>query len=219
MKVVFIDAKSNVKVSLSNQAMKRLPQRIALFTTTQYLDQLGKIKMQLTKAGKKVLLLKTRHTITPGHILGCNIQEFKEMFDAFLFVGDGQFHPIALAIKNTQPVYIYNPHSKKLTKLDNLEIKKYQNRLNAAKAAFARAIHVGVLVSTKHGQNQLSRAKKLEKKYPDKEFYFLVFNTLDYSQLENFPYIEFFVNTACARIPYDDGDKVGKPVINLEDVL
>jgi 2-(3-amino-3-carboxypropyl)histidine synthase len=219
MKVIFVEARSTADVVLPAHAVKKLPRRVALFTTTQYLDNLDKVKAQLERAGKTVLLLKTKHTLRPGHLLGCNIQEFKEKLDCFLFVGDGLFHPIALAIKNAQPIYTYNPHSKRLLLLEESEVKKYQNKLDAAKAAFAKAVHVGIIISTKPGQYKLSKAKKLEKKHPDKEFYFLIFDTVDYSQLENFAFIECFVNTACERIPYDDAGKIRKPVVNLEEVL
>jgi len=78
---------------------------------------------------------------------------------------------------------------------------------------------VGVLVSTKPGQNQIKKAYELERKYPDKNFYFLLFDTIDFTELENFPFIECFVNTACPRIAYDEAEKIGKAVANVDDLL
>ena len=59
----------------------------------------------------------------------------------------------------------------------------------------------------------------LLKKYPDKKFYFFVDNTISYGQLENFPFVEVWVNTACPRIGLDDQEAFRKGVLNLKDVL
>ncbi len=57
------------------------------------------------------------------------------------------------------------------------------------------------------------KLSQLEKKYKNKRFYKFVFDTLDYSQLENFPFIECWVNTACPRI-FDDL----RSIINIQDI-
>ena len=53
---------------------------------------------------------------------------------------------------------------------------------------------------------------KLEKKYPDKKFYTFVAETIDYAQLDNFNFIEAWINTACPRIEEDI------KVLNIEDL-
>ncbi|MBI2112760.1 diphthamide synthesis protein, partial [Candidatus Woesearchaeota archaeon] len=52
-----------------------------------------------------------------------------------------------------------------------------------------------------------------------KKFYFFVDNTISYGQLENFPFVEVWVNTACPRIGLDDQEAFRKGVLNLKDVL
>jgi diphthamide biosynthesis enzyme Dph1/Dph2-like protein len=61
----------------------------------------------------------------------------------------------------------------------------------------------------------MKKAHDLERKYPDKKFYLLLFDTLDFAQLENFNFIECFVNTACPRISYDDSEKFAKKVVDV----
>jgi diphthamide biosynthesis enzyme Dph1/Dph2-like protein len=46
-----------------------------------------------------------------------------------------------------------------------------------------------------------------------------VADTLDFAGLENFPFVECFVNTACPRIGYDEWENLRKPIINADDVL
>ena len=64
----------------------------------------------------------------------------------------------------------------------------------------------------------MKRALELEQEYPDKEIYFFLDNTYDFNSLEDFPFIDVWVNTACPRIGFDDSIKISKPVVNLEEV-
>jgi diphthamide biosynthesis enzyme Dph1/Dph2-like protein len=58
---------------------------------------------------------------------------------------------------------------------------------------------------------------KLQEKYPDKTFYYLLADVIDFSKLEDFPFLQAFVNTACPRI-IDDTEKVPRPMVNIEDL-
>jgi len=46
----------------------------------------------------------------------------------------------------------------------------------------------------------------------------LLYDDLDWGSLENFPFIECFVNTMCPRIAYDDYHKLPKPVVDYLDL-
>ena len=93
-----------------------------------------------------------------------------------------------------------------------------EKKQKGALMKFMSSKEVGVLISTKPGQYNTKKAHELETKFPDKNFYFLLFDTLDFAELENFPFIECFVNTACPRISYDEADKIIKPVINVDEL-
>ena len=224
MKTFFIEARHKGKVELPDEVIGLLPKKIALLTTVQFLGSLADVKKQLEKKGKKVLLLKAEHTKYPGQLLGCNIKKFDdsdgqgESFDAFLDIGDGLFHPQALMLKNNKPVFIYNPFSKKHTRLEEKDVKLMKRKNESAKLKFLSSKEIGVLISTKPGQQQIKKAYALEKKFPGKSFYFLLFDTIDFGELENFPFIECFVNTACPRIAFDEAEKIRKPVINIEEI-
>lgn len=224
MKTFFVEARFKQKIELPDEVIAALPKKIALFTTVQFLDSIEGIKKQLEKKGKKVILLKTEHTKYPGQLLGCNIKKFEEKnndFDAFLYIGDGMFHPKALVLKNPKPAFAYNPFSQQCKKLEpkDAEIEAMKIKNEGAKLKFMSSREVGVLLSTKPGQNQLKKAYGLEEKYADKNFYFLLFDTIDFSELENFPFIECFVNTACPRIAYDEAEKIRKAVVNVDELL
>ncbi len=218
MKTFFIEAKYKGQFELPDEVIELLPKRIALFTTVQFLDSVAGIKRQLEKKGRKVLLLKTEHTKYPGQLLGCNIKKFSEDFDAFVYIGDGMFHPKALVLKNHKPAFAYNPFSKKHFKLEPKDVEDMNKKVKGALLKFMSSKEIGVLISTKPGQQQLKKAYALEKKYADKNFYFLLFDTIDFAELENFPFIECFVNTACPRIAYDEAEKIRKAVVNVDDL-
>ena len=43
------------------------------------------------------------------------------------------------------------------------------------------------------------------------------FDTLDFNQIENFPFVQCWVNTACSRI-LDDYEKFPKPLVDISDI-
>jgi 2-(3-amino-3-carboxypropyl)histidine synthase len=98
-------------------------------------------------------------------------------------------------------------------------IAKIEGRRKGSLVKFHSSNNIGVVITTKPGQMQLKHSFKLEDKYPDKKFYFFVDDTLSFNQLENFPFIDVWVNTACPRIGLDDVEKFRKGVVNLSDVL
>ncbi len=224
MKVIHIEAKLKSKVSLPEKLLKLLPEKLIVFTTIQLIDSLPGIIKQLENDGKKPLIVKTNHTKHKGQILGCNIENYKtytkEEFDAFLYVGDGLFHPKALAWKNDKKkVFAYNPFSSKFVEINEDDIESIKKKHKASFSKFLMAKKVGVLVTTKPGQFMLNKALKLKSKYPDKEFFFFLDNTYNFESLEDFPFIEVWVNTACPRIGFDDSIRISKPIINIDEVL
>ena len=60
-------------------------------------------------------------------------------------------------------------------------------------------------------------ALMLEKKFSDKKIYFFVDDTVSLNQLENFNFIDMWINTACPRIAIDDAEWFSRGVINLND--
>jgi len=216
MKKLFVHAKYTKEISLPAVVLKKLPNTIALFTTAQFVEQLPKIKKQLEENRIKVNLIRPKHTTVKGQILGCNVDRFNA--DSFLFIGDGDFHPLALAYANNATVYTFNPFSKKLSNVDKSHAKKLQKTKEIALKKFYMSNTIGVLISTKPGQNRLKKAQELKTRL-DKKTYLLISDSINPQSLVDFPFIECFVNTACPRISYDDFKKFPKPVIDYQDLV
>jgi len=180
------------------------------------MDSLNNIKNSIEKSGRNVKLFRPKHSQYKGQILGCNIQEFKGV-NAFLYIGDGLFHPAALSIKNKEPVFTFNPFTGRFQKTDEAMVKDYHKKQEIALKKFYMSENIGILVSTKPGQNRLKHAMRLKKNL-DKNVFIMLSNEINPQGLLDFPFIDVFINTACPRISYDDYMKFPKPVLDLENV-
>ena len=103
--------------------------------------------------------------------------------------------------------------------LDKKHIEKYLKKKKANLAKFYLSKNIGVFITTKWGQEYEIAALKLKKKYKDKNFYFFVGDNFLDSEIENFPFCECWVNTACPRIGQDDILRHKKAIVNIKDVL
>ena len=213
MKVLHIHAKALKTVDLS-RVKDKLPKNLLLFTTVQYIDQLDIMAKQV---GAKVIKPKISHTLYPGQILGCTELTPEELagIDAILYVGDGVFHPQATA-NAAVDVYCYDPRNDELTKLDASYYDTLMRRKKAGLNMFYRSKDVGVLITLKSGQGRIGFLTRIKRQFPDKNFYPLIFDTLDIGKLEDFNFIECYVNTACPRIGVDD--TLPKPCVNVQDI-
>lgn len=180
---------------------ENLPKKLGLITTIQFKKHLPRIKEFLDAKGFE--------TVIGGEILGChseNAIRISKQVDAFLYIGGGVFHPTQ-ALRWSKPIY-----------LTNGEQLKIDDRLyKIALSKFINGKKVGILVSMKPGQCHLDWAEnikyKLGKDYPEKEFYIFFSHTLNYKNLEDFNFIDSWVNTACPRIQDDI------PALNYEDLM
>lgn len=207
MKTLFIPAKANINLDF----LKKVKGKVGLVTTIQHLHQL--------KDAQKLI----RNSVIGGQVIGCNVSnaiKIKDKVDSFLFIGSGKFHPLEIALKTNKPVYIANPSSKTIERLPVKKIEEYKKRRKGAYLKFLAANKIGILISIKPGQYTLGRYSTLNEKLKKafvlqkklkKESYIFLFDTLTENDLENFPDIECWVNTACPRLNF-------KKVINLEEL-
>lgn len=212
MKSIFIPTQYLGKVILPNEFIVSLPQSLILCSSVQFLTQLHELKKELEGQGKKVILFGGRSR-NPGQILGCDNFRVKNNAEAFFFLGDGTFHPTALLYENEKDVFYYNPLSGKKGVLCVKDLEKIKIHEKVSMTKFIQGRKIGLLISTKPGQNNIKTAlilkKKLEKE--NKEVFLFITDNINLQETENFPFIDCWVNTACPRIVED----TKKPLINL----
>jgi len=217
VKLAFVDVRYKLPVVLPQDFLEQLPQRVVLFLNIQFHYQYQELKRQIEATGRTVLTVRPKHAWHEGQILGCSVEEWSVGQEGFVYVGDGLFHPKAILFQNEQKVYIYDPKTQKTKILSKEDLAQIERSRKGARAAFLAAQHVGFLITTKYGQTRLRDALALQEKFPDKTFYYLVADVIDFSKLEDFPFIQVYVNTACPRI-MDDNEKVPRPMLNISDL-
>lgn len=215
MKVLYLEFPYKKHFILPKKIVESLPDSLAVVTTIQYIHQLDSIVDSLKRYGKSVLVPDIYGSVYKGQILGCSIAKIKGNFDAFLYIGEGRFHPSGLLFSSEKDVYCYNPLNKSLTIIGEEDRKDMIKRSNARKALFLRSNNVGILFSIKPGQFSHLPIKSLEEKFPEKTFYPLIGDNIDEASLEDFSFIDSFINTACPRISIDSSSN---KIIDIQEV-
>ncbi|MBS3113846.1 diphthamide synthesis protein [Candidatus Woesearchaeota archaeon] len=219
MKIMMVESRYKGKINLSNLDASALPKNIGLATTVQFLEFVDEIKELLEKNGKTIFVDKIKQKYE-GQLLGCDTgaaEKVKDKVDAFLYIGTGIFHPLGITLNSDKDVFCYDPVNAVLSKIDKEQIERYNKKRKGAYLKFMEAKEIGILVSLKPGQNNFRKAVELKKQLKDKNCYIFAFDTLDFNQVENFPFIQCWVNTACNRI-LDDYEKFPKPLIDLSEI-
>ncbi len=216
MKKIFVETKYTGKWELPKEMIEQLPKKVMVATTIQFVDYLREMKSKLASFGKEVYFFQSMHCRTLGQILGCDNFKIKPGIEAFLYVGDGEFHPTAL-LANELPIFCYNPLTDSWKKLGKKEWEEAKLKKKVGLMKFHSASKIGILVSVKDKQRFLQGPvgklkEDLEGK--GKEVYVFLGNELNEYNLSNFPFIDCWVNTACPRI---SDDIVG--VVNFRDIV
>ncbi len=201
---------------------------IALFSAVQFRNNLDEIKSILEQKGYSTNISKAFRTSIEGQILGCDSYSDSlnldlNSIDGFIYIGDGYFHPNALLLaqeyeEEIKPVLIVNVVQQIVEVISKKDIEKYLKKKKGNLLKFHTSKIIGVFVTSKWGQEYKNSALKLKELYPEKEFYFYIADNFLDIEMENFPYIECWVNTACPRIGQDDILRHTKPVINIKDI-
>ncbi len=200
MKTLFISAKSKATLNKSKikELSKKLPKDLAIAYSVQYQELAFEIKKILAD-----------HNITSIiQILGCSQPKFPKNTKAVLLIGSGRFHAVSLAYETKLPVYILEKNQ--LTNISEKDIELYEKKNKASYVKFLNANNIGILISTKPGQENLKRALNFKKKIK-KNSYLFMSNAINISEFENFA-LDAWVNTACPRLDMDSS------VININRI-
>lgn len=225
-----MDAKWEGEIKLTekvkNYLQKKNPKSIALFASTQFLELTNFIK-EIKKLGIEVNITKAKRTNKPLQILGCDcypdsFPAIKES-DLILYIGDGMFHPKALLLsqtkQNSKPITIFDPIQNKIEEVTRKVIDDQLKKSERNLKLFLNSDTIGILVTIKPGQQYLQAALKLKQKLKqeNKNAYIFIDDTINLFNLENYPFIQAWVNTACPRIGTDDITTINQPLINLRE--
>ena len=201
MKKIFIPTKIKSEVNTKKIQSLKLPKNIAITYSIQYKDIAEKIRTILSKNHKIIQFLQ---------VLGCSKLRFQKNIQAILLISSGEFHAVSLLLESNLPVYILE--SDKLRRISQEQINSLKKRRLASYVKFLNAEKIGILISTKPGQENLKKAINIKAKLKNKNSYLFIGNEINPTQFENFPEIKTWVNTACPRLDFDSS------VINMRDL-
>jgi diphthamide biosynthesis enzyme Dph1/Dph2-like protein len=200
MKQLFIEMRKKTKERITFSELDKIKGKtISLASTIQYLDFIPLITKHLEKIGKKVLLKEGASY--KGHVIGCNSTAFDRTADSLLLLADGKFHGMTNALLLKKEINIFN--LKKLERISPEEIEREEKKIMAKQTKFLSAKRVGVILSTKPGQH-LKNIEDFAKKLKEKEVYLFESDNIDLRELDNFPDIHSWINTACYGLGLDD---------------
>lgn len=236
MEILFLDAPFSGTVELAKETLTYLKKKkyktVALYASVQFVNNLDQVRKQLAENNINVITSHADRTQVKGQLLGCDnyhnslnlSKDDSNAVDCYLYVGDGKFHPLALVyaqkdMQEMKEIVCNDPLIKKMSLMGVQDIKKILLKYRSSLMRFLTAKTIGVIVTIKPGQEQFRPSLMLEKRYANKKFYYFIDNVVSFDQLENFNFIDVWVNTTCPRVGFDDQEKFTKGVINLNDAL
>ncbi len=234
MKLTFLKAQYGIEFKIPDKFEEVLKNtfkkesNLGVFCAVQFREHLESSMELINSKGYRTQTSKAFRTSIQGQILGCDsykdsLQLNLDEVDGFVYIGDGYFHPNAILLAQEfedqiKPVIIVNVVQQIVEVIGEEHIKSYLKKRKITLAKFYMSENIGVFVTTKWGQEYKDSALKLKKMYPDKNFYYFIGDNFLDQEIENFPWVECFVNTACPRIGQDDILRHKKAVVNIKDI-
>lgn len=192
--------------------------RIGLATFSQHLHQLGSVKNKFEQNGFEVRVGRQNNLMMEGQIFGCDFstsQPLRNEVDAFVFLGESEFHAVGLALATGKPTFMLDPYTNEVTDMQ-AEAEERQKRavLAVYKALDARIF--GVITGLKEGQKMLGRSKWISKRLEmnGRKVVQIALREVTPERLAPHREIEAFVQTACPRISID-GFNFDRPVLSI----
>jgi len=217
-KLILIDAYDDVEFdSVAIKCADDLQGKtISLVTDSQHLHQVEKVEKILTKKNITVKIGKGQGQLNDGQVFGCEFYPataLKKEVDAYVFLGQSNFHAAGIALSTNLPTYVLDPYFNEVREVTEFAQKlKKKATLAIYKAAEAQSF--GVIVGLKEGQLSkvfaLKIKKELEKEGKEVQLFALTDITND--RLRNLKGIDAFIQVACPRISTDN--QFDKPVLS-----
>ena len=195
--------------------------RIGVTTTAQHAHKLDRVEEILREHGfEPVTMLGDKRTALKGQLLGCNVlAAVKCEVDEYLFLGSGDFHPLALALETERRITAANPYDGTVRTLTEAKGRILKQRWAAiGRAKDARTF--GVVVSTKGGQMRFNLAKKVldQLKAHGKTGYIIQNKQISPETLLYFRHLGALVGVACPRVPIDDQMRYKQPFLTPQEL-
>jgi 2-(3-amino-3-carboxypropyl)histidine synthase len=212
--VIFEPWNVSFDVSILENALPLLKgTAIGLVTTVQHTRQIPAMQAFLkTKNITPLVAEGSRRTPICGQVLGCSFTAARvNGAEEILFVGTGLFHPTGIAIATHARVIALDPLTGTAQEVsgDTLMRRRFAVIEKARDAG-----SIGIIVSTKSGQQRIELAQRLARL--SKNATIITMREVNPDELLNLGF-ECYVNTACPRLAYDDQVRFPVPVLSPQE--
>lgn len=221
--VLYIESRSDMALDDSIiDGLSDLPRRVGLLATIQYLDLIPSVKGMLEGAGRTVLVGEGDDRICyPGQVLGCNCSAAESVIDdvdGFLFLGEGDFHPLAAAFGVDKQVIVLNPVTGEVRDMSQTRDRILRRRFAAIQGARDAETFL-VIVCSKVGQNRSAEADRVcgMIRSHGRRAYKAVMEEINPMSLMAYR-VDAYVNTACPRVAMDDSAKYSHPMLTIPEL-
>ena len=201
--------------------LSRLGSKVGLLATVQYLPLLAEAEEFLVQNGSQVLIGEGDERIAhSGQVLGCNrsaAESIEHDVDCYLYIGEGDFHPLAVSLGTEKPVLVLNPLDGSLRELTEKKERMLRRRFAVLQSAM-EARRFLVLVSSKGGQDRSPVARELMEQFRQegKEATLVVMEEVSPDRLMHYD-VDAYINTACPRIALDDQAVYRRPMLTVPE--
>lgn len=183
-------------------------QVVGLVTTAQHLHLVEAMKIFLEEKGVRALTAPGGRGSAPGQVLGCSFSAARVPGVAeILFVGTGSFHPLGVQLATGLRVVALDPL---VGQAREVSAEAFLRKRMGLIARAQDATVIGLLVSTKPGQDRFQRARDLAAA-SDRAF-LVMMDEISPDELLNLGF-GAYVNFACPRLAYDDQVRFPAPVL------
>jgi 2-(3-amino-3-carboxypropyl)histidine synthase len=186
---------------------------VGLVTTVQHVHLIPVMELFLRAKGISCSVAEgSGRTPNRGQVLGCSFAAAKlTPADMILFVGTGLFHPIGIALTTNARVIALDPLTGSVQEVSGDSLLRRRFAV-IEKARGAKS--VGIIVSTKSGQQRMDLARRLASLSPAAVI--VTMREVLPDELLNLGF-DCYVNTACPRLAYDDQVRFPAPVLSPQE--
>lgn len=189
---------------------------ISLVTDSQHLHQVDKVEKILTESRIRVKIGKGKGQLNDGQVFGCEFYPattLKKEVDAYVFLGQSNFHAAGIALSTNLPTFILDPYFNEVREITEFA-QKLKKKATLAIYKAAESNTFGVIVGLKEGQLSKVFALKIKKELEDQGKKVQLFGLTDITneRLRNLKGIDAFIQVACPRISTDN--QFDKPVLS-----
>ena len=228
VKVIFVPLyiKSN-PIKMIEIADKYLRERhikkLGLVSSIQMIKNIKLIEEELKKKGFQVFIGKGNSRVSQeGHVLGCNSSSaisIMKYVDVFIMFEDGSFHAKSVSLSTQKDVICFDPLLETVFYYSYKELNKIaieEASINLKKGGHIN--NIGILVSSKPGQNRSYLLKKLIKLLTRYKVSILTSDYLDINTINKTNY-DLIISTICPRVTIDERSQFNIPILTIPEAI